>query len=78
MQLYLETNFSSPAQASFFLICTGDSIGTAIAHASCQGLEEVQTVAQTSPNLSPNEPLHQPPLCYHSKSKKQAPDTLDL
>ena len=37
--------------------------------------EEVQTVAQTAPNSSPDEPLQQPPLCHHSKRKKQAPDT---
>ena len=45
----------------------------------CNSLnEEVQTIAQTPPNSSTNETLHQSPLCYHSKSKKQAPDTLDL
>ena len=27
MQIYLRAGFSSPAQASFFLICMGDSAG---------------------------------------------------
>ena len=38
-QLYLQASFLSPAEASFFLICAGDSAGVGFARASCQGLE---------------------------------------